>query len=505
MPEPPGQLNADLPLDPAAPFDAWQCAMHGLLSAYYEVERTGRGNLVGPVLARIAAEGSAGRLRFRRLAWWATGLAVAASVGWLVFYPTPRANATDLTVLIQQAAAQVIFVPAVNEPLLSDDPDELRARELTIADAFARRDRAFAEGREDDAYHAWADAYRRQRDIGRWDQAFAEMNELLEYARQRIEEGLRSRHRYWEFICLCDVGDTDATLGDYAAAREAYQQSIDLRKELLRLGGTPFASAGGTQSLVPLYERLSTLALVGKDMAEARRWHAQAGALLRDFYAEIDRATGAALPAEATLLEVFEAAPPEFRAPPEECSVAGCPEFEAAAKARYGGVVPHPTQVTLVRGHLYREARLRRVEGDYAGTKQMLTQAAELPYYAAADESRLLFAEPLEAARLAVIEGDYALALRYLDQAEANAGAIIVPRDPNLNKRPIGPLARAELNLLRGAALLGLDAQDPDARQLIVGALTLPQRLAEGIAAVDRPAFLQQFQSWESLGRGPDR
>jgi tetratricopeptide (TPR) repeat protein len=154
----------------------------------------------------------------------------------------------------------------------------------------------------------------------------------------------------------------------------------------------------------------------------------------------------------------------------------------------YSGSLPSFTAVVLMRAHLYHEARLLRFEGRYDEAAQALARAKQVAYFPEADEYRLPFAEPLEAARIAIAQGNYQTALGHLDVAAHNAGSLEVPGDPNLSQREIAPARRAEVELLKGLALLGLEEQhearvkkrmaEAAERRLEAGA---EKELAEGI------------------------
>jgi Tol biopolymer transport system component len=97
-------------------------------------------------------------------------------------------------------------------------------------------------------------------------------------------------------------------------------------------------------------------------------------------------------------------------------------------------------------------------------------------------------------------------ALAAVEKASAHTGWVRVARsgeDPvAVDTRPIGALARAELDLLHGAALLGLHRDDKDVSEggpLVEPAVQVPQRMAEAMNDDQRAAFLKQFESWERL------
>ncbi len=172
-----------------------------------------------------------------------------------------------------------------------------------------------------------------------------------------------------------------------------------------------------------------------------------------------------------------------------------------------------------------RSARWRRPQtGQSIRRKAALRQAADLPYFQFRDECHLLFAEPLEAARIAILSGDYIEALTRLAVAESNVTETVVADSGGnvLHKPPVQSARRAELQLLRGAAMLGLEwasraqagtsattsarsqttttpSREAEAQALITQALKVPDQLAADLAPAERAQFLKQFDAWRKL------
>lgn len=575
--------------DPATPFDADQWAMHGLMAAYFESARAdpqGRVEArVQALLARVGAfcprpklggtgvpagEPAPSWLRGppRRMASWlrphpwalrGAGLAAAMIVLAVIVPLAWRAAEREA---FAAAATKVALTPIPEVQFELLEGDALRAREAAIATARetlaalrAEAERAAREDTPEEAQAAahrvlmpWKDVYRPLRDLGRWDEALAEMHAELDYMQTgNNPTGQPLASPDWLSVLLLDLGSTLEMMGDYDGARESYLQSIEERRQMAEAGfawhsahdGERYARARRIETcvgtVVPAYWRMSYLAALAGDLPEARHWHALAEACLRDYFvgaceaaAQQDseqRAEASGGPQsepeapargpgwygrparELSLLEAYNAAPREFREPQLDYSV---PEQDAFARS-YNGFIPASAFVSKLREHLYHEARLCRMERNFAGAREVLTAAARLPYDAVSDESRLMFSEPMEWARIAIAERDYAPALAKLAEAERNTGPIPLwdPTTANdVSKPPIPPLGVAEMQLLKGAALAALNrsaAERDEGRRLVEHALRVPQRMSDALPAHRQPTFTQQFGTWKALIDTPRR
>jgi len=354
---------------------------------------------------------------------------------------------------------------------------------------------------------AYKDLFRPLRDLGDWDAVFAAIHEAVDYA--RVSNPTGGAIDEWVAVYLDDLGSTYAVMGDYAQARTAYTESLDVRRRVVErdVAHAPVeqARAAGisspAQRIAPLYWRLSYLSILEGDLSSARASHATAESLLRDYFLAATEPAGQSDEQPAldavSALQAYRAAPEEFRNPPEWPSQTD----EEAFQARFGGLVPNASIVAKLREHLFREARLRRVEGDYAGARQALDEAASVAPYPVHDESRLDFNEPLEAARVSILLGDPDAALGYLAEAERHSGAVAHadPHGADLSKRPIAPLRVAEMSVLKASALLAAGRDKANARQLVRDAIELRDAFAERLSGDARVSFLRQFRAWDEL------
>lgn len=453
------------------------------------------------------------RAAFRRARRWLTGCAATAaavSLAALIFFSINRTASVARAEPLQRAAVQLVslFLPA-DDPVLLFDADAARQRAADVEAALMERDRLragmveFAGDPPDagsqnacaDLMIAWQRAYYGMRALGRWDDALEQIDAALEYCRANPTG---REWPDWAAVCLYDLGNTLAAAGDLAGARAAFLESLDVRRRWLVDTSTPERMVlSRAFQLAPVYWSLSTLALLRHDLADARYWQQQSDAAFRAYLYAGCVANGAAVAAGAPLTELYAALPVVLREPPELITEA---ESDAAA-AGLGGFGPKPSIIAHLRDHLWREARLLRLEGKLGEAAAMLASAEALPWYKLHAESRQDFLIPLEAARLAIARRDYRAALARLVEAERNTGPLSLAdrSGADVSSPPIDALGRAELDLLRGVALLGVNPKDQTAVGLIRRAVGLPRRLAAQLDEADRPAFMRQFAAWEEL------
>jgi hypothetical protein len=516
----------------------------------------------GPSLSRRA--GIRALISHRRWALRGAGLA-AAMIALAVVVPLAWRAAEREAFAAAATKVALTPVPEVQFELLEGDAVEKREEDLakareTLAALRAEAERAAREGTPEEALKAthrvlmpWKDVYRPLRDLGRWDKALAEMHAELDYMEAgNNPTGAPLYSPDWHFVLLLDLGSTLEMMGDYAGARKAYLQSIDDREQRAERGRDQppeferemYPQARRIETYVacvsPAYWRMSYLAALEGNLVEARHWHALAEACLRDYFVGVCEAAAASLgresppgpksepeapargplseprPAgsgpsavwhrrpggEPSLLEAYNAAPREFREP--QLGYSG-PEQDALAHT-YNGFLPAFGFVSKLREHLYHEARLCRMERNFAGAKQVLTAAARLPYDAVSDESRLMFSEPMELARIAIAERDYPTALVKIAEAEQNTGPIPLwdPNGNDVSKPPIAPLALAEADLLKGVALVGLNRAGPEratGRRLIGEGLRTLDLACAALPANACENLDQHLSAWKALGQ----
>ncbi len=532
-------------LDPSEPIDARQWAMHGLLRVHFEdprarhkrVDTTLRRLGIDPDASRFAAPAHAApsllaprarrRLRRRprvtRLRWlWTSGVAAAVLFIAIVAYVTtlgPRhAMAGAYTELVAFNLAGTIGRLDL-DALLAGDPIALAKVECAIDDDWATCAalRSALESGDQSVsnafYHAWSRAYRGLRSLGRWDESIEQMYDLADHAARYHVPGAISP---WPHIALMDVGETRLARGDLAGAREAFLDSLALRemdvetarassKVATRFGVPPIC-------LVPVYWRLSDLALAEGDLDAAWAWHRRCEPLLRDYFAAVCRASRIAVPEAADALVLFERfVPDEFRTPDPN----GYQASWAIVENQYGGFLPAASLVVQIRAQTYRTARLMRLSGNLAGAELMLRRAWAVADYPSADDERLAFAIPLEFARLGILHERWADAASWLERARAGTAAVVVEGpESDLSKPRLAGAKLTELNLLAGLVAIKLGGSDgaegahapvgagaAAGRQLIDNALASVDALAAQLDVTQRARFLDQFRAWRELAK----
>lgn len=534
----------DTPLDPREPVDPRQWAMHGLLATYFETLDSSPDERAAEILRRIglrktppgtaAPIAGAGRIGESRggagpptatgratgqpyvgtsgrvLRWrWGGGLAVAAAFLAVIGYfatvaPTP-ASADGL----QRAARAILLLSALSvdlDALLSGDDSRLAEMECEADQYFAARDAALGALERGElpqeeltpAYEAWARAYRLWRRMGRWQAALDEMQALAEHAERfhAVED-----ESPWPHIAWADIGDTLMVLGDTEGARAAHFESLARRERIAaeaRACGNVAVSVGSPlNTLVPIYWRLSDLALAEDDAAGAAAWLTAAEELLHTYYAAVCAANGIRVPPEADALMLVERyVPVEHREVPE----AAYSDAETRALVRkYNGFPPSQASLAKLRGQTYRVARAKRLAGDLDGAEALLKRAEALTNTPAADEERLQFAIPIEFARLAIARDDWPAALHWLDAARENSGPVVVPKDRRLDRPEISGVRRSELTLLTGLVGMKLRPQDRANRDLVGRTLRALEALGAELDETKRERFLEQFRAWREL------
>jgi len=379
-----------------------------------------------------------------------------------------------------------------------------------IESAVQRADREQASAYASPIMFAWTRVYRPLRDLGRFGEAIAEIQRALAYAGG--ENPLQEPWPSWQAPCLNELALTLEAMGDYEGACRVHLESVELRKAALKaesgyvgdpdIPDLPPSQHAARQfyggDLVPPYLRLSWLAVLrsGRDgLPEARQWQAKAELQFRRFFAWVCAANEIPLPPEATLLDAFARSPADFQQPDESWFL----DAQRAALTAYHGFDPNPGVVAWLRCCLFNAARLQRVAGDYAAAAATLEQLASIRAYPCCDEWRLDFYEPLEAARVSLLQGRYAVALKHLEVAGQTSGPRECPFEKDLNENPVGPLALAEVELLHGVALLGAGRDEKAARELIREAIAVRDSMAGGFTGEAYTDFLRQFRTWDEL------
>jgi tetratricopeptide (TPR) repeat protein len=358
---------------------------------------------------------------------------------------------------------------------------------------------------------AWIRVYRPLRDLGHFAEALAEIQDAL--ACTAGENPLCERWPVWHIVCMNDWAETLEAMGDYEGARQAHLESVALRKAAMRaesaayvgdpdLPGLPPSPQPAWQfyggDLVPPYLSLSWLAVLrdGPDgLREARGWQAKAELQFRRFFRRVCASDGILLAPDVSVLDAFTKLHETFQHPDERWMIQG------ANPPLHNGFVPDVTAVAWLRCCLFNAARLQRVAGDYGGAAAILDQLAAIQPYPCSDEWRLDFYEPLENARVAVLQGHYDAALRYLDVARQFTGPRECPYEAKLSERPVGPLALAEAELMRGVALVGAGRDRETGRDLIRQALAVRDAMAATFPPDAQAEFLRQFTTWDALAR----
>lgn len=412
------------------------------------------------------------------------------------------------------------------------DPLDIAEAEARIAQNRAVRDELLALGTDPSSprctemMHAWVWIIRDLRELGR-------MSETLEEAEAAAGFVQRGDWGSWVGIVLNDLGVVRARQGAVGDARQAFRASIAARRQHGRGrgdAGDPTTALGEVEVLGPLYRQMVRVAISGADVPEARCWQdlsavahrraleecvtrwtepsASAPSPMRERGAPLRSAENpfsAAEPLVALWHRAFDAVRPDI----ESINAGAC--VDARSRLREGASL-----AARLREHLLLEARVRRLEGDLAGAAQAIRDGQSLPYLLRMDEARVNFEEPMELARIALARRDYDAALAALARAERETGWVrAVPLDctpPELlelevygQKPPIGPLARAEVDLLRGVTWLGLDPKNAVGRQNVEAALSVPRRMAAEMDPNAAAAFLGQFKTWREVAEGAAR
>jgi len=434
----------------------------------------------------------------------AAAVLVFAAVAFFQYAQPARADEA----LLRQIAIRLVFLP-IADPFVSDDPSALASRLAEIDQLKVERDQflRFAASSSDfearqkanhDTMQPWHGVYRRLRDIGRFDEAIIEAQKLIAYI--QADTDLRNPHGPLKST-LADLGNIYLAMSDFANARAAYAASIAERQEYVRVTSLdppehPDNIGNPIQTLVPLYWSMSNVAIAEDNLGEAREWMDRGDEAFLGYFAGICCSNGIDIPDNAGLVAAYRAAPRECQTPLEHPSEAQL----AAFAATYHGWKPNSGLVTKLRAHLYYKARLALAEGNTAQAQYELDAGRTVAYYACHDEDRLDFNEPLLAARIAIAEKRYREASALIAEAEQHTG--LPSCSDQANNRPIVSARIAELTLLKGVALLGLNQSDEEAAHLIEQALAVPEKLAAGLPVEQRKTFLSQFVEWTKLARG---
>ncbi|MBI5865271.1 MAG: hypothetical protein HZB38_12325 [Planctomycetes bacterium] len=281
------------PIEPGAPFDAQQWAMHGLLSAYLEPDDGRHERRVAAILERIRGESgpataapnarrSQPRITRGQFRWVArSGVAASLALAVIAWLLASRAvERRAFAALIEPAVAQAMSTNSVlddeatlcklNVPGLGDvgasrdgqeepigalgrylasvDCWQLAAREEGLERLRQERDRwleavtasAAEHGSDPDVdlqsivpatelMHAWWEYARELRALTRWDEARAEIDAAIDYCNGNNSAGMRWKGLYESSLNY--LAQTLEWMGDYDGAWDAHQQSIASRAE----------------------------------------------------------------------------------------------------------------------------------------------------------------------------------------------------------------------------------------------------------------------------------
>ncbi len=391
--------------------------------------------------------------RGRRISLSFGGLAAAAALGIgavLFFMKTGREQAAAFD-LREVGYARPILVTG---PSIDAEFPDLLAETQALVEERRRevQERLASDEDREGAWYPWTQLYRNLRWLGRWEEAFAEMNGLLAFATE-LEN---TPKRYTPYgIVLGDLSITYAAIGDYDQAlafrRRAYDYARDYQEWNYRTGATSDKRPHGllaslAASMFPQCRHLSLLHAARGEMAEAWRYDREAEDWLLRFFREECRVQGYEVRPDASLTELC-------------LTIVGRP---------HEGL---ESQVVQVREMYLNRARLHRLDRNLDAAEVALDLGSTNPDYPHADESRLDFNEPMERLRIAIARGDFAAALRHADEAAQQKGPRSFPTNPR--HPPISVIARAELMFLRGVALAGSNPADPEAEQFIEVAIDL--------------------------------
>ncbi|HVP10510.1 MAG TPA: tetratricopeptide repeat protein [Phycisphaerae bacterium] len=522
-------------------FNPTQNAMHGLLSAYFEAESSDRSERADAILARLGIQptGAAARAscrpaavrqhlyhKLRRLALpvlLLAGVTLTIAVFWR---STPPLMAKSYANAANAGTVALYFAGDLST-LFNDDPAQAEQHRKIINDEKLKVQEELAAPVQDTGLlFAWQALYCDLRDLGLREESIRENEAALAYIRSAPED---QRSMVWEAILLDGLGNTLAAFGDYQEARTAYLESLAIR--WIQPGnpddphhGEPGYEGDIVGAVTFLYCRLVMLSLAEGDLPQAWRWHNRAEAAVQQWLRTTCEANGVAVATDATLWELWNALPAEYRHPKMTTS---SDEESNSPSAAYRLYLPGEGQFHLVGAVLYHEAVLHRLSGDYAAAHQALDRAETLCDFLTRrptnDEYHLPLILRIEEARLEIIEKNYSSALRRLDHAEEYdaafrdcvareaAGEPGAPPTPDVHKLPLRPMRRAEMNLLRGVALLGLgDAGAGQASPsgnpgraaavaMIRKALVIPERLSAELPADQREKVVSQFAAWAEL------
>lgn len=488
--------------DPAEPA---QLAMHGLLCVYHEIQAGVRGSRADEILSHLPEAPWVWQflaLPRRRLM---IGLAAAAIlVAMLTRWPiSPEPMAFGN---IARNFALASPNPFPMRLLLSDDPEYTQVS-ATIDKLRLERDEQLKL--DEDAWLPWTQLYRNLFAVGRWDEALDEMHAFSEYAeeRNRAPEGYSMY-----YSALYDVGKAYTAMGEYAQAMRYHLQALDERITYQ----TRFLAARGVTET-----RSREYALAMSNTLAPQYW---ALAAAGEATGDLPAADGYLAQAEHVLLAYLRTVP-SSEPPSEPKAPAPRPSpspFKGGGRGE--GTAPYPNAIVLelhtraiallyatddrtidsqlikVREHFLSRARWLRLSDRPGEALELLELAWQIrPYdrFKYAGESRLEFYEPFEEAYVYLLIEDYSSAINATQRAEACTSGIAHPGYPALP--PIGIIARAELQFLKGVVLAGLNRADPEAVLLIDSALATIDDATTPLPPTERHRFGKLFEEWRSV------
>ncbi|MFH1843722.1 MAG: tetratricopeptide repeat protein, partial [bacterium] len=436
----------------------------------------------------------------RRISVRIGGLAAAAAIVatvWLLWSSTGGgpALATDLREIAfaRPIPFEGTWVDLNDPAAVSEVESVVEAARVELAEALS------ADPPPQPTWLPWTQLYRNLEALGRWEEALEEMERFEAYARQLDQKTERYTMYY---TVLRDLGRLHASLGDYDTAlrfhQDAYETALDYQEWRWRAiqasdpaGLTRVEALAG--AVTPFLWDLSRMAAARGERDAAWSYHNQAGDLLLGSFRQecarreldityveallADRAAGD--PARVRMIELYEL----------------CATVDADAG-------PNPDDrmasfMSKAREHLMFKARLFRLDRNVDAATESLDLGRSLRDFPFADESRLDFNEPMERVRLAIARGDFSAALEAADDALRNSGSRGWEGRPTHPR--IGVIARAELQLLRGVALAGLDKNDPEALRLLNEARDTIEKTAASLPKAKRKHFLNRFGHWNQV------
>lgn len=469
------------------PFDAVQCAMHGLLETYFDELTPDEAAALADQVAAAPA-GAARRSRLRRM-WRRTAISAIAALLLLAavyhWHATPTAVASSRA-LEDAAAVDTIWLlqMAYRDFPEPSSTDELQRRGSAVELAHLRRDLGLAVVAANPTMPMsevhrvmadWQDYYCGLRDLGDRASALREIMAAIRYSRCNPT---RQAIGLYPQIFLDGLGRCHAAFGELDAAEAAFEESLAVRRAGERVAGDPHHRDAGYEgdlanALVPCYMQLALISLSRGELAQACECQNRAERAWTQRLRTICELKGIAVAPSAGLWETWQALPFEF-SQPFRTETGRDP---AALLKVYPLYRPGADTCTLMRAILYHAARLAQAAGRRADARESLERAETIQDFPLQDELRLAFGIPIELARLDLMAGDLPSAEEHLRRARQWAGAAwaggaaIVP----VNQAPLPPVRVLELEILEALVARGRNPGDR----------TVADRMARSLGALE--------------------